>query len=109
MATTKKQNWLQEASLRLSQSTPWFFKILIRIGLVSTAIGTGLLLLTAMPGIVLNEWIPKIASHMLVVGVVIAGISKMTTTTPQDLPNNQPNPVPKDVSIDDVQHTEQAH
>jgi len=104
MATTKKQNWLQEATLRLSQSTPWFFKILIKGGWVCTAMGGGLLALKIIPNIVLANWVPTIASHLLVAGVVVSTVSKFATTTPQDLPNNQPNPVPKDTPIDDQQH-----
>lgn len=99
-----KQNWFQEGKTRLSLSTPWFFRILIKIGLVCTAIGTGLLTLSAVPNIVLPVWITSVASHLLVAGVIAAGVSKFVTTTPQDLPNTQPNPIPKDVEIDDQKH-----
>lgn len=96
----KKQNWFQEFALRYSQTTPWFFKITMRVGLICTAVGTGLLALTLIPNIVLATLIPKIASNLMVAGVVMAGISKAATTTPQDLPNNQPNIIPKDTEID---------
>ncbi len=97
---SKQQNWFQELFLRYSQTTPWFFKIAMRIGLVCTAVGTGLLGLTLIPHIVLAEIVPKIASNLMVAGVVMAGVAKAATNTPQDLPNNQPNPIPKDTPID---------
>ena len=99
-----KQNWFQEGELRLTQTTPWFFRIVIRAGLLCTSVGTGLLLLSAMPGIKLPAWSTGTASHLLIAGVVAAGLGKFVTNTPQDLPNNQPNPIPKETEIDDKQH-----
>ena len=96
----KKQNWFQEARLRFSLSTPWFFQVLIRVGIGCTSAGGGLLTLAAIPHIKLGLWVPGLGSNLLVAGVVMAAVSKAVTTTPQDLPNNKPNPVPKDVEID---------
>ena len=100
----QKQNWFQEASLRFTQSTPWFFRIVIRGGLGCTSMGAGLLGLSLMPSIVLPAWVIPLASHLCVAGVVAATLGKFVTTTPQDLPNNKPNEIPKDVPIDDQQH-----
>ena len=99
-----KQNWFQEAQVRFSMSTPWFFRIVIKGGLVCTSIGGGLLLLTAVPYIKLGLWVTGLGSNLLIAGVIAAGLGKFVTNTPQDLPNNKPNPIPKDVEIDDQQH-----
>ena len=97
-----KQNWFQEAKLRLTLSTPWFFQVLIRIGIGCTSIGGGLLALSILPHIKLGLWAQGLGSNLLVAGVVMAGVSKAVTTTPQDLPNNKPNPIPKDTPIDNI-------
>lgn len=97
-----KQNWFQEAKLRFTLSTPWFFKVLIRVGLACTSAGGGLLALAAIPHIKLGLWVPGLGSNLLVAGVVMAAVSKAVTTTPQDLPNNKPNPIPKHEDIDNV-------
>ena len=96
----QKQNWFQELALRLTQTTPWFFRIVIRAGLACTGAGTGMLLLTTVPHIPLPVWVIPVASNLLVAGAVAAGLGKAATTTPQDLPNNQPNPIAKDTPID---------
>jgi len=98
-----KQNWFQEFATRLGQSTPWFFRIAMKIGLWCTGIGTGLLALQVVPGFVPHLWMAGLGSNLLVAGVVLSVISKTATTTPQDLPNNKPNPIPKDKEIDNKQ------
>lgn len=98
-----KQTWLQEARLRITQTTPWFFQQLMKVGIWCTSVGTGLLLLTVVPHIQLPKWVVPVASHLLVAGVVMAASSKFATTTPQDLPNNRPNDIPKHEEIDNTQ------
>lgn len=99
-----KQNWFQEFGTRVGQTTPWFFRIAMKAGFACTGIGGGLLGLLIIPGFKPHMWMAGLGSNLLVAGVVLAVISKAATTTPQDLPNNQPNPMPKETPIDDQQH-----
>ncbi len=100
----KQQSWLQEALLRSTQQTPWFFRLIMKVGIVCTSAGTGLLLLLIIPNFKGGLWVPGFGSNLLIAGVVMAAVSKFATTTPQDLPNNQPNPIPKGEEIDDQKH-----
>ena len=72
----------------------------MKVGVACTTVGGGLLALMIIPHIKLGLWVPGLGSNLLVAGVVMAGVSKAATTTPQDLPNNKPNTIPKDVEID---------
>lgn len=99
-----RQNWFQELGTRFTQTTPWFFRIAMKAGFACTGIGAGLLALLIIPGFKPHMWMAGLGSNLMVAGVVLTIISKAATTTPQDLPNNKPNPVPKDVEIDDKQH-----
>ena len=99
-----KQSWFQELLVRYTQTTPWFFQVVMKAGIACTTAGGGLLALMIIPHIKLGLWVPGLGSNLLIAGVVMAAVSKAATTTPQDLPNNKPNEMPKETPIDDQQH-----
>jgi hypothetical protein len=97
-----RQNWFQEARLRFTMSTPWFFRVVIRIGLSCTGLGGSILALLYLPGFHTTLPLSRIGSDLCMIGVGSAFLAKFVVTTPQDLPNNKPNDVPKHEDIDNV-------
>ena len=86
---------------------PWFFRIVIKIGLGCTGLGGAILGLLAIPNFQSTLPLVTIGSDMCIVGVATAFLAKFVVTDPQDLPNNKPNIIPKDINIDN-QHTPDA-
>lgn len=96
----KRQNWFQEARTRFGMQVPWFFRVVIRIGLACTGLGGSILALLLIPHFQSTWPLSRIGSDLCMIGVGSAFLAKFVVTTPQDLPNNKPNPIPKDVEID---------
>jgi hypothetical protein len=96
----KRQNWFQEAKTRFGMQVPWFFRIVIKIGLACTGFGGVLLGLLALPNFQSGLPLAVIGSNLCIIGAGSAFLAKFVVTTPQDLPNNKPNDIPKDVQID---------
>ena len=95
-----KQNWFQEARTRFGMQVPWFFKIVIKIGLGCTGLGGAILGLLAIPNFQSTLPLAVIGSNLCIIGAGSAFLAQFAVTTPQDLPNNKPNDIPKDIQID---------
>lgn len=95
-----KQNWFQEARTRFGMKVPWFFEIIIKIGIACTGFGGAILGLLCIPNFHSTLPLATIGSDLCIVGVGSAFLAKFAVTTPQDLPNNRPNIIPKEISID---------
>lgn len=85
----EKQTWFQELKLRYKQTTPWFFKIVVRIGTVCSTVGGAMVGLSAVPNIQLGLWVVGLGSNLLVAGAVMIAVSKAVVTNRCILPNEQ--------------------
>ena len=97
-----RQNWFQEACTRFTMETPWFFRVVINIGLSCTGFGVSILGLLYIPGFHTTLPLSRIGSDLCMIGVSSAFLAKFVVKDPQDLPNNKPNDIPKHKDIDNV-------